>query len=252
MFNGRSANYNNSNYNNGGGDVNVNTSLLFFSNPDANCELRTRAWNRQLSLAFAPFLGVRDDGVRMYEKERARIASTALSLENALILLKGYEEKIRPAIESHSEKKISVDIGREPTKKCLSLGYDGMNAYLQLSSDVNENGVTSADRVITYTFGKRTVREDFNVLTGEGSSYEEEAELDRFINALRMVPLFGAEISHGIRLDKENRAAFANNHNAAQQAPYGGQIPNANNAFMPPSGGSFNVPNAYGDELPFN
>ena len=250
MFNGRGTT--NQGYNGGYGDgVNVNTSLLLFTNPDSNCELRTRAWNRQLSVAFAPFVGVREDGVRMYEKERSRIATTALSLENALILLKGYEEKIRPAITEKQEKKISVEIGREP-KKILSLGYDGSNAYLQLASDVTEAGTTTPERVITYTFGKRTVREDYNVLTGQGNSYDEESELERFVSALRMVPLLGAEIAHGIRAEKESRAAFANNRNAGQQAPYGGQNNYANNAFMPPAGGSFNVPTMNDEELPFN
>lgn len=241
------------NFNSGGGDVNVNTSLLFFSNPDSDCELRTKAWNKQMSVYFAPFVGLREDGIRMYEKDKSRIPATSVSLDNALILLKGFEEKIKPAIESHTEKKISVDIGRDP-KKSLSLGYDGKNAYLQLASDVNDAGVTSADHIFTYTFAKRIVKEDFNVITGEGSSYEEESELNRFIQGLKLVPLYGSEIAHGVRLDRDTRMAYSNNRYAAQQAPYGGQGmngPASNNMNM--NGGSYSSPsNLYDEELPFN
>ena len=242
--------FGNNNYNNRNNGPNINTSLSIFSNPESDCALRLAAWNRQLSVRFAQATGVRPDGLKEYDWKSEHVGLTSLSIENCVILANEYESVIKPAMEAHQPKKVTIEIGSTGQKKSFSLGYDGSSAFVQLALNVNENGATDASHVLTYKFAKKAIYDDMNVLTGEGTERAIESELLRFIEALKMVIFFGPEVGHGIRLDKETRAAFANNRNAGAQAPYGGQGPN--NGYGVPAGNSFNVPTMSDDELPFN
>ena len=239
-------NYNN--YDQRGGSSTNSTLMTSFS--DA-CRFSVKAWDKQLSVQFAPCTGVNNDGLRIYETDQARCINTALRYENAISLLQQYEKTLKPAIEAGEAKTISVDIrGKDGVLKVLTIGSDGENRFIRVAWNVGDDGVGSAENSIVHTFNKREVREDYNLLTGESIKVPVDAEFLHFINELESVKLFGPEVNHGIRHDNAMRAAFANNRYAGKNAAYGGQgnyngqqpgaygnYGNGGNAFMQPGVG---------------
>ena len=142
-------------------------------------------------MRFAQATGVRPDGLKEYDWKSEHVGLTSLSIENCVILANEYESVIKPAMEAHQPKKVTIEIGSAGQKKSFSLGYDGSSAFVQLALNVNENGATDASHVLTYKFAKKAIYDDMNVLTGEGTERAIESELLHFIEALKMAIFFG-------------------------------------------------------------
>lgn len=239
----------------------INTSLLR-STSDA-CIFSVKAWDKQISVSFAPCLGTNADGIRNYETEFSKIYNTALRYENAMTLAKKYHEVLEPAIAEGTPCTISVETrGNDSSSvKVFTIGYDGTNAFARLAWNIDDEGKGRAEDSITHTFNKRVCKKNYNILDGTYEEEPVEAELAHFIDNLEAVKFTEAAINHGIRYDNAIRAAFANNRYAGRNAAYGGANNynqnqngngygynhqggnnynggyNAGNAFMPTNGG---------------
>lgn len=246
-------------YNNNKNFPSLNTTLL--RSTSDTCIFSVRAWDKQISVSFAPCLGTNADGIRTYETEFSKIFNTALRYENAITLVKKYHEELEPAIKEGLPCTISVETrstGDTSNLKVFTIGYDGTNAFARLAWNIDEEGKGRPEDSIVHTFNKRVCKKNYNLVDGTCEEEPVEAELIHFIDNLEAVKLTEPAIAHGIRYDNAIRAALANNRYAGRNAAYGGANNynqnygggynnqggngysnggyNSNNAFMPSNG----------------
>lgn len=145
-------------------------------------------YNDMLRLSFIPPLPEDRRGDNKYFDYGNEII-TNISRKNCNLLLKMYEESIKPAIDEGKQIFKSVEIGENKNhiglSSGVSLGQDGKaHPYLILIRSIDPNTKTSND-VILYEFEKATVYTDYNPITGEHATVEEvNNELDMFIKDL--------------------------------------------------------------------
>ena len=230
------------NQNNSGDKVNVNTTVLRSYSDSALLTLR--AWNNQLAVNLAPAVGKDSNGLTQYESEFKKQISTAITPKNAHALMEGITEKVLPAIKDGKAASVSVAAGNNDSRKIITIGYDGTDGFISISTNLNENGV--AGNTFTHKFAKSSWLEGYNPETGSfDGERNTEAELMEVISRIDHIKYLDGMIAHSVKYDKAVRSAFSNSNNA-------------NNGGNAPAGGGYTAPNTnftgqdMGDFLPFN
>lgn len=200
MFFGRS--------NNNGNGVNINTS--FYSSYTETSLLTAGGWNRSLSIKIQPATGKDANGVVQYAQEQSSQVITSIREENALALLKGYDDEIKPAIDNGTEAKVTITMGSDENRKALSIIYDGKDAYLEIASVLNSDGITSENNVIKHKFNKKSYMSGYNYLDGSGKEVPTEADLYNFIEKVRDVQKLVPVIPHSINYSNAVKSAYKN------------------------------------------
>lgn len=236
MFTGRQ--------NNTGNSVNINTRV-YTSYSDTALVTMT-AWNDKLSIKFQPCTGKDANGIRQYASETNQMVTTSLTLDNALALLDGIDNRLLPAMKEKKESSISVSMGSNENKKVLTLKYDGNDTYLIMHTSVNENGITDEDHVLTHKFNKRSWMENYDYSTGNGDENDHASDFFNFISRVRDTHLLSGMVAHTIKYDESMRSMFGG---AKQSGPRSaGDF--ASNQYQAPTN-NFNGTDM-GEFLPFN
>ena len=132
-------------------EISLNTS--FFTSYSETCLLQVGGWNRQLSISFKPCTGTDANGVRTYAEDKSQYIITSLTADNAIAMIEGFEKYILPAIKTGEEASVSVVMGSNDQRKVITLKYDGADAYISVSTGLNESGVATNN--ITHKFNKK-------------------------------------------------------------------------------------------------
>ena len=220
-------------------EITLNTS--FFTSYSDTCLLQVGGWNRQLSLSFKPCTGTDANGIRTYAEDKSQYVITSLTPENALSIIDGFEKFILPAIKNGEEATISVVMGSNDQRKIISIKYDGHDAYISVSTGLNENGVAS--QTITHKFNKKNYLVGYIPTTGEYTEQSCEADLFNFMNKVRKVDDLVPVAAHAQRYYEMTRPM-----NAQQQNGYNNPRPQApqNN------GGNYQAPTTTSEpDMPF-
>ena len=143
-------------------EISLNTS--FFTSYSETCLLQVGGWNRQLSISFKPCTGTDANGVRTYAEDKSQYIITSLTADNAIAMIEGFEKYILPAIKTGEEASISVVMGSNDQRKVITLKYDGTDAYISVSTGLNESGV--ATNTITHKFNKKNYLVGYKPTTG--------------------------------------------------------------------------------------
>lgn len=194
-------------------EVNLNTN--FYTSYSETALLMAGAWNRQLSIQLKPCVGQDANGLRQYAEDKNQIITTSITQENAICLINGFEKEVLPALNGEKESgSVSIVMGSADSRKILTVGYNGTNAYLSIAIGLNEVGVASD--VITHTFNKKSYLK--NYVTSEGNATEEVVEVDlfNFIDKVSAVKDLTPVIAHSIKYNEMNRAAYSNNYQKPQ------------------------------------
>lgn len=217
----------------------VNTRLAqFYSQENA---VTLSAWNTNISLRIQPCIGVDGNGIRQYDNSRDKAITTSITPDNALALVKGVTEKILPAIQEGTPKRISVIISaNSAARKVLTIGFDGKDSYMELAMNVSETGVCASQSVIRHTFSTRDYMEDYEPTNGTGNTITFHAELIRFIDKFKNIDLIGGAVPHAIKYADAARLVFVagssqfnvtpttsnNAEPVEQKAPYSAPVQN--------------------------
>lgn len=215
--------WNNNSYQNQNRETNLNSNLMASATPDSL--LTAVAWNKSITLRIAKAIGKRSDGSTEYETDKARILSTCITYDNAVVLYEGYVNILKPAMDINEPKSISAVIqGKDGRPKVITIGYTpDSGSYLSIVTQINENGVATEDNVITHKFNRRELREDYNFITGSSAEVTEvETDLAKLMDLMHHMILLTPMVSHSIRYDKAERERYANNRNVGNYAQYGG------------------------------
>lgn len=201
MFMGRENNNNNG--------VNVNTKL--FTSYSDTAMITLSAWNQQISVKVHPSKGLDSEGLRQYATDNTEVISTSLTLENATTLLDGVKEKLKPALDTKGESKVSVSMGNADNRKVLSLGVEGEDTYFELAINVDENGKAEEKNIIKHVFRKKMYMEGYDPKTGEGVMVTCNADFENFIIKIEDVYKLSPAIAHGINYSNAVKQSFRNN-----------------------------------------
>lgn len=249
--------WNNNNYQNQNRETNLNSNLMVSAAPESL--LTAVAWNKSMTIKIAKAIGKRSDGSTEYETDKARIISTCITYDNAVVLYEGYENILKPAMLINEPKSISAVIqGKDGRPKAITIGYNPESgSYLSIVTQINENGIASEENVITHKLNRRELREDYNFITGTSVDVSEvETDLAKLMDLMHHMVLLTPIVSHSIRYDKAERERYANNRNVGNYAQYGGpqgyqQYAQSMPAPQPMPSQQFSV-NDMDETLPFN
>lgn len=198
--------FNNNQYNNGNG-VNVNTN--FGTSYSDVASVQIGAWNRQLSVRIQPAIGKNADGITQYTTDRTQVITTAITHENAILLLEGMNEKLLPAIAEGKAKSISVPMGKPDSRKVFTIGFDGKESYIEVATGVNENGVAADGNCIHHVLAKREYMEDYNHTTGQSVNVEVEVELLKLKAEIEKINDLIPAVAHSISYNNALKSAYA-------------------------------------------
>lgn len=235
MFMGRQFNNNNG--------VNVNTKL-YTSYSDA-CMVTIGGWNTNLSVKFHPFKGVNADGVRQYAQDNSEVISTSLTVDNTTALLKGINDKINPAIEAKTEASVSVPMGNGENRKMLTVSTDGEKVSLSIAIHVDDNGIASAENVLTHSFNTKEYMTGYNPTNGSGETVTVNADYINFVKKLESIYDIAPVVPHAINYNNALKASFSNRQASNNQNTTG----SATSSYDAPS---TNYTGDMADFLPFN
>lgn len=189
--------------------VNLNTN--FFNSFSDTAALIVGAWNNQLSIKLKPAIGKDANGVRQYADDRTQIMSTSITIENAMTLFHGFEENVLPALRGEKQSgSASIVTGNADSRKILTLGYDGTNAYLSVATNLNNVG--KAEYEIRHTFNKRGYLVDYVASEGNAVEHSYEAELFSFVAKLKEIQNLVPMAAHAQKYQEMVRNAFTNNN----------------------------------------
>jgi hypothetical protein len=204
--------------NSGNNNHGVSVNTPFYSSATDTSLLTVGGWNKSISIKYSPATGKDSLGVTQYSQENGQQILTAITQENAIALLEGYKDLIVPAIKDGTEAKVTIEVGRNETKKALSVGYTGKDAYLEIAANVDENGVAPEDSVVTHTFRKKSYMSGYDAKTGSGKEVPTEADLYNFIAKIEACQDLIPTVAHSIKHDEAQKASRqgANNYNQNQ------------------------------------
>jgi hypothetical protein len=212
--------------NNNGNGVNINTS--FYTSYSDTSLLSVGGWNRNLSIKLQPAVGKDSTGVTQYATEISQQINTSIREENAIALFEGFNKEIKPAIENSTEAKVTISIGNNENRKALSIYYDGKDAYLEIATALNEDGVTNEENVLRHKFNKKSFMTGYNYITGAGTEVPVEADLYNFMKKIEGCQSLVPMTAHSINYSNANKALYRNNN---QNTSYG----SGNNNYSAPT-----------------
>lgn len=215
--------------NNKNNNVNVNTT--FYNSYSDSSLLTIGGWNKLISLKLYPATGKDANGVTQYAQEQNQIVSTSITQENALALLDGIENVIKPAIKEKKEGSVSISMGSNENKKVLTIKYDGKDSYLEMVVGVNENGIADSNNVISHKFNKKSYLVGYNYQTGTGSEVETEADFLNFVEKIKDSQEIIPTTAHAINYSNAVRNSLKNNNNNGynnSQPSYSAPVSNFN------------------------
>ena len=217
MFYGRNAS--------NGQEVNLNTNL--FNSYSDTAQVTAGAWNRQLSLQIRPCVGQDSNGLRQYAEDKNQYISTSITQENAICLVKGFEEQVIPALNGAKPAgSASIVMGGEDARKILTIGYENGEAYLSIATGLNSVGQASSE--IRHVFNKKSYLVDYIPSQGNAVEKSVEAELINFMNKVKSVNDLSPVIAHSIRYYEMTRGARSNSQFGNGQRAQQAQIPQNN------------------------
>lgn len=211
--------------------VNINTS--FYSSYSDTCLLTVGGWNRNLTVKFSPAVGKDSNGLTQYATDNSQIISTSIREENAIALLEGFNKIIKPALTEGTTEDLRVSISMNGTnRKCLTIGYDGTNSYIEIATNVNDDGTVDSNNVIKHIFNKRSYMVNYNSETGSGDEVPVETDLFNFMKkieqAQELVPMTAHSIKYSNACQKaygnKSSASVSNNYQSPQSVFNGGDI----------------------------
>lgn len=202
--------------NNNGNGVSINTT--FYTSYSGDSMLTIGGWNRQLSIKLYPAIGKDANGVTQYSNEQQVI--TAIKEENAIALLQGFNDVIKPAIENSTEAKVTISISGKNDQKALSIYYDGKDAYCEIATNVNSDGTTDKKNVISHKFNKRNYMVGYNYIDGSGSEVSVESDLFNFMEKIKGLQKLVPMTAHSINYSNANKSVFKSNNQAAVSNSY--------------------------------
>lgn len=193
-------------------NVSLNTRLTVFYSQENSLTLS--AWNNNISIRIQPMIGVDSNGVRQYDNSKERTINTSITPDNAVVLYQGIVDNIIPAIKNGTNKRVSIMIGANTEyRKILTIGFDGHDSYMELTMNVDNNGVSSnPENTVRHTFSTRDYLEDYDSSDGSGVDKIVHSDLIRFTEKLKNIDNLGAAISHGIKYADMSRASFSPNN----------------------------------------
>lgn len=173
------------------------------------CRLSVAYWNQQISLKLAPCIGVNGDGLRNYSDDKSQIIMTALAADNVYALKDAYAKHLKPAIESGTPASISVTIGTAPSRKIITIGFDGTTYYLTATVNVDESGQGTGS--LTYRFKTTDAIIDYDINYSINDKTATPSEFQRFWAAIDGYAAITAAVPHAIRYSEAVRASYAGN-----------------------------------------
>lgn len=198
--------FNNNQFNNGNG-VNVNTT--FGTSYSDAASIQIGAWNKQLSVKIQPAIGKNADGITQYTTDKTQVITTAITHENAILLLNGIENTLLPCIAKGEAKSISVPMGKPENRKVFTVGYDGKDSYIEVATGVNENGIAQDNNCIHHTLAKREYMEDYNHTTGQSTNVSVEVELLKLKAEIEKINDLIPAVAHSISYNNALKSAYA-------------------------------------------
>ena len=214
--------FGNGNNNNRG--VNINTP--FYSSATETSLVTIGGWNKSISLKFSPAVGKDANGITQYAQDQTQQITTAITQENAIALFTGYKDVIIPAIDENKEGKVTIEVGRDETKKAISIGYNGKDSYLEIAVNVDSNGVADSSNVVTHTFRKKNYMSSYDWKTGSGDEVPVEADLFNFMAKIEAAQDLIPTVAHSIKYDEAQKASRQNNGGTSSTSNYQAPISN--------------------------
>lgn len=206
----------------------LNTRLAqFYSQENA---VTLTAWNNNISIRVQPYIGTDSAGIRQYENSKDKCVYTSITPDNAVALLQGIRDKVIPAINENTEKRVSILIGaNSASRKMLTIGFDGENSYMELALNVSDTGSCDPANVIKHTFSTREYMEDYVPTDGTGNSIIVHSDFLRFAEKLEDMKFFTGAVHHGIKYAEVSRASYGMNQSDNNTNTYGNSNNNSNN-----------------------
>jgi hypothetical protein len=207
--------------------------------------LQLAYWNENLSIRLSPVAGFGSDGVRQYNFN-AR-ATTAITVDKSIALVKKIDEIIMPAIEN---AKASGKLDK-PVNTGLTVGAKGSAIFVELKEDKDkvptvfltiytninaENNTAPSDGVFSYPFAKTQIVTGYDSETGAATTDTVESEFEFFVEKLRELPKISSNVSHAINLDNAYKAMYRSAYQ--NRNGNGGDGSNGNNG----NGSGYNAP----------
>lgn len=199
--------------NNNSNGINVNTHL--YTSYSETCLLKLGAWNDKISLKFHPCKGTNADGLRQYATDKSEIINTSLTVDNCSALIELINEKILPALKEGTECSVSVAMGDAETRKVLTVKTDGKFTFLIIAINVNDQGQTSAENIISHKFNMKTCVINYDPATGSGETVEVNADFTNFVEKLKDVYKLSAAAVHASKYSKAITNTLSSSYNNA-------------------------------------
>lgn len=171
-------------------------------------KLTVSYWNTQLSIKMAPCVGVNEDGLRSYADDKSQIIMTALTPDNLYSLKEAFASMLKPAIDAGTASSISVTVGNAPSKKIVTIGYDGTDMFIAITVNVDDRGIGNAG--LTHKFKKTGIIKDYDPSIGVSDTKNIESEFAKFWSFVDgcYFATTGA-IAHANRYSDATRASFS-------------------------------------------
>ena len=228
---------NNNNQSNG---LNVNTRIKTFTSDVSS--LATSFWNQSFSITISPAIGADGNGVMQYDQNRQ--GKTALTMEACAALVEKFEEVIKPVYEAvvlrgepcPESLSATIETGREPKRNIIGFEMtsptDGEvpDLYFVFYGTVDANNIASPANTFKHKFAKRSVKIDYNPVTGLYSKETQaNADFDLFVNMISktelMLPFsehikkYNAEKSKNYQSGNSNSNSYTGGNNSYSGNP---------------------------------
>lgn len=201
------------------GQPSVNTSIKYFYSDLSSLSLSY--WNQNLSIKINPLQAINEDGRRVYDYSRR--VGTALTPEKCLALSLEIEKKILPAIEKVQngetlEEPINVGVPVGNAGTALFLEYKTTDEvpeptlYLIFYTNIQENKA-NPEYAFTYKFGKITVIEGYDPISGEAKEVPVEAEFMYLYDKMRNIQEIAGTAAHSENVNNAFKAMRTNPNN---------------------------------------
>ena len=208
MFNMRQNSQNN--------QLNVNTKL--YSSFSDTCMITMGAWNLQLSLKFHPVKGTNPNtGLRQYATDNNEIINTSLSVANATALLKGIKDVIEPAIANKEVASFGIPISSGDNAKTLTISYDKSDISIAIAINLDADGKTTAENILSHKFPKKVYFEGYNPISGGGNQITVESDFEDFKKKLESIYDLAPATAHSIKYNNALVASFRNQNASNSQ-----------------------------------
>lgn len=194
-------------------DVSVNTT--FYTSYSSTCLLTVGGWNRNLTVKFAPAVGKDSNGLTQYSTDNANIVNTVIREDNAIALLEGFKNIIEPAIKNGTDKdnRVSITMGQDDKRKCLTIGYDGKDAYVEICVGVKDDGTADDANTIRHVFNKKSYMVDYNHNDGSGEEVVTEADFFNFMKKIEKSQELVPMTAHSVKYSKACQKTYGKQSN---------------------------------------